>query len=141
MLQRAHLDSSGIPDSSPIGSSWPADLHQQTELPPSNLCLGCHDGSVATDVSHRVGFGTPVSAGDPIVRITGGHPISREYPRRKPERGGWSGYFDPADLDDRIRLFEDRIECGSCHSPYSEEEHLLVMPNHDSALCLSCHDV
>ena len=54
---------------------------------------------------------------------------------------GPTGYVDPASLDRRIRLFNGRVECSSCHSPYSDEASLLVMPNRQSALCLSCHDV
>jgi predicted CXXCH cytochrome family protein len=36
-------------------------------------------------------------------------------------------------------LFDGNLGCGSCHSAYSKEPHLLVMNNRGSKLCLSCH--
>jgi predicted CXXCH cytochrome family protein len=42
-------------------------------------------------------------------------------------------------MDPRIWLFEGRVGCGSCHSPFAGGEALLVMSNVGSRLCLSCH--
>jgi len=44
-------------------------------------------------------------------------------------------------LDERIRLFDSRVGCGTCHSLYSKRAALLVMSNSRSNLCLSCHDL
>jgi predicted CXXCH cytochrome family protein len=44
-------------------------------------------------------------------------------------------------LDRRVRLFDRRVGCGSCHSPYAEGRALLVMSNVRSRLCLSCHEL
>ncbi|MHC4317018.1 MAG: cytochrome c3 family protein [Planctomycetota bacterium] len=46
-----------------------------------------------------------------------------------------------ASLDRRIRLFDNRVGCGSCHSPFADDEALLVMSNLRSRLCLSCHEL
>jgi predicted CXXCH cytochrome family protein len=45
----------------------------------------------------------------------------------------------PAIIDSRIKLFDNRVGCTSCHSPFSGEAKLLVMSNRNSNLCLSCH--
>jgi predicted CXXCH cytochrome family protein len=42
-------------------------------------------------------------------------------------------------LDPRIRLFDNKVTCGSCHSSYSDQDHELVMSNLGSKLCLGCH--
>ncbi len=65
-------------------------------------------------------------------------------------------YSEATPLDPLIRLFNNRIVCGSCHVPYSEANHqtlsdersafpsipdpLLVMDNRRSELCLACHN-
>ena len=46
---------------------------------------------------------------------------------------------DAARLDGRIRLFDQAVGCGSCHSVYSMQPKLLVTSNLRSRLCLSCH--
>ncbi|MCP3902440.1 MAG: hypothetical protein GY715_02295 [Planctomycetes bacterium] len=96
----------------------------------STVCLGCHDGTVA-----GAGFGPAGGA----YHGRGSHPIDVAYGRqgRRPE---YDGLRHPTLLDPRVRLFDDRIGCGSCHSPYSDRDSLLVMTNDRSTLCLSCHD-
>lgn len=45
----------------------------------------------------------------------------------------------PTSLDPRVRLFDGRVGCGSCHSIYAPGRNKLVMPNERSALCTACH--
>jgi predicted CXXCH cytochrome family protein len=89
-------------------------------------CVSCHDGSMVMDPGHL---------GQRSTFQADAHPIGATY---RSGRGG--GLRPSALLDERIRLFDDRIGCGSCHSPYSPEPSLLVMSNQGSALCLDCHD-
>ncbi len=94
-------------------------------------CLACHDGAVALDISDGMG-----------VSSHGEHPVGVEFRSRRDTVGRpiRERTFPPAAaLDSRIRLFDNRVGCGSCHSPYSTEKHLLVKSNHLSALCTSCH--
>lgn len=103
----------------------------------STSCLACHDGSVAGFVDH----GSPgggLSSGGFLQRS---HPVSVEYPRDGHRGPFGSEYIPSSQLDERVQLVNGRVECISCHSPYSQLEHQLVMSNHGSTLCLSCHDM
>ncbi len=125
-LQRAHLER---PHGGRSGgdAGWPAETSDFDVS--SAACLSCHDGSVASDVTHEIG------ALRGIRGLGNSHPIGVEY------RPRGLGALRPAEqLDRRIRLFDNRVGCGSCHSPYSPEDSLLVMSNERSRLCLSCHD-
>jgi predicted CXXCH cytochrome family protein len=96
--------------------------------PESASCVSCHDGTVASLAAPR----EPRTAMRPLA---GEHPIGVEQRRRWPD-----DHLRPAEaLDPRIRLFDGRVGCGSCHSPYAGREAMLVMSNDRSRLCLSCH--
>ncbi len=100
----------------------------------SAACLTCHDGSLARD--------------DGTLRISAGvwthdgydgrssHPIGVRY---RDAGGGRHGYRSIAELPDVIRLPDGKVECVSCHDPYSSNDKLLVIDNHGSRLCLTCH--
>jgi predicted CXXCH cytochrome family protein len=107
--------------------------------PDSETCLGCHDGSVAIDVGHG-GSGAQFGPGGRRFDLPGSHPIGVEYSGDPSGRGGPP--LKPAEmLDERIRLFDSRVGCGTCHSLYSRRPGLLVMSNSRSTLCLNCHDL
>lgn len=94
----------------------------------SASCLSCHDGTVAADGG---------AAGTHSVDAQAGHPIG---PEARPHAGRDGMRFVSAgSRDARIRLFDQAVGCGSCHSVYSKVERLLVMSNSKSRLCLSCH--
>lgn len=98
----------------------------------SKDCLMCHDGTLASDA------GTHSSR---AMNFTSNseHPIGIQYPSRNNSASG-DGQLKPIrSLDRRVRLFDQTIGCGSCHSVYSREKSLLVMSNQNSRLCLSCH--
>lgn len=96
----------------------------------TSSCLACHDGMMATGVT---------MGSDPGPRDhASNHPVGILYKTVGRPRG--APVLNAATtLDSRIRLFDQRIGCGSCHSLYSKEEGLLVMSNFHSRLCLSCH--
>ena len=120
-LNRAHL---GVPAASSISSaSW------QTLDDESRYCLGCHDGSMASDV----GLGRDGPAGS----HANSHPVAIAY--KDPRSLASDTLLSAGSLDQRIRLFDGRVGCGSCHSLYSREPALLAAPNHRSQLCLCCH--
>jgi predicted CXXCH cytochrome family protein len=102
----------------------------------STRCLTCHDGAMASDATARTGavlLGMPSQGSQ-------AHPVAVEY--RLTDPGFGDGALRPESmLDPRVRLFDHRVECASCHSPYSSEPRLLVMSNQGSQLCLSCHDL
>ncbi|MCF6286418.1 MAG: cytochrome c3 family protein [Candidatus Hydrogenedentes bacterium] len=96
-------------------------------------CLGCHDGVVGSSASLVMGSskGTWQHAS-----IGLSHPIGVPYPPRDKRR---TKYKPTASLDSRIRLFDQKLGCCSCHDAYSKSKHGLVMSNEKSALCLACH--
>jgi len=121
-----------------IRSDPPADRGRPGPL--SQRCLACHDGNTARDT-----FGDEISgltmparariASDGDLRTD--HPIGVRYPigERKFQA------LTRVEQSGRIRLFEDRIECSSCHDPHDsyDQPYLLVMPNDESQLCTACH--
>ena len=102
----------------------------------SESCLECHDGMIASSIgSHRDGMG--FASDEPRE-----HPIGVPYRAGlgAEYRDGMARMVHPDTLDERIRLFDGNVGCGSCHSVYSRQPAMLVMSNKGSRLCLSCHD-
>ncbi len=97
----------------------------------SNACLSCHDGTVAGDAGRHV---TSIRAGTAFE-----HPLGVELLTKNAGRPDEVRFVSAASLDPRIRLFNGKVGCLSCHSVYSKHEKLLVMSNARSALCMSCH--
>jgi predicted CXXCH cytochrome family protein len=88
----------------------------------SRTCIGCHDGTTASNM------------------VDASHPFGVPYAGSLPVADGGSFRLTPAyRLDARIRLFDGAIGCGSCHSPYSKREKMVVMRNDYNQLCASCH--
>lgn len=96
----------------------------------STGCVGCHDGSTASDAG---GHAMSISPGEgpsdhPIGVLVSAKSTREDCTIRTPHA-----------IDPRVRLYNNAIGCGSCHNVYSDQEDLLVMSNQRSALCLSCH--
>jgi len=101
----------------------------------SRDCLSCHDGTLSSSA------GVSMSGKGMNWEHTVGmsHPIGVSYEdayRKKPGE-----YKNINMLDKRIKLFNGKIGCETCHDHYSKEKHRLVMDNYRSRLCLSCHDL
>ncbi|MDI6728392.1 MAG: cytochrome c3 family protein [Thermodesulfovibrionales bacterium] len=99
--------------------------------PISMECIGCHDGIQGSNVEHRLGPGI-------WSHESYSHPISVDYnvSRMKGKR------LKPISMvDRRIRFFDGRIGCGTCHDLYSKLPKKLVMSNNRSKLCFECHDI
>jgi predicted CXXCH cytochrome family protein len=107
--------------------------------PTSLLCLGCHDGTIATSTmgtSHALLAGIREGFRVPDGFVWRDHPIGVLYPQ------GRLDYHPQAFVEKQgIRLPEGRMECISCHDPHNtcDIDALLVMSNRRSALCLTCH--
>jgi predicted CXXCH cytochrome family protein len=93
-------------------------------------CLTCHDGLISQDVAMSVS-----SSRDAMSE----HPVNVTY-RSRLETAAEVRVKPAGSLNPAIRLFDGKIGCGSCHSPYSTQESLLVMSNTRSALCFGCHN-
>ena len=108
----------------------PAELDQF-----SSDCLCCHDGagavSVAADwrnnpgklLSHRQPNGTD-------------HPIGMDY---ESYAANGRDYKSVSGLNTKMVFVNGRVGCLTCHDPMNPEKGHLVMSDHGSALCLTCH--
>lgn len=96
----------------------------------STACMSCHDGTTGSDAgSHLVLSG---AASQPTE-----HPVG--VPLVATDRTRHGDFHLSPRPDPRLRLFEGKMSCGTCHSVYSREPAQLVMSNQHSRLCLSCH--
>ena len=108
--------------------------------PSSLICLGCHDGTVATSTigsSHALLAGVREGFDVPEDFVWRDHPIGVRYPKDRRN-------FRPESrirAQGKIRLPEGRIECISCHDAHNTAgvDKMLAISNRRSALCLACH--
>ncbi len=109
-----------------------------TPGPTSLICLGCHDGTVATSAigsSHAMLAGVREGFTVPDGFVWRDHPIGVPYPGDRRE------YHPESFVGRKLRLPEGRIECISCHDPHNLTglPGMLTVSNRRSALCLTCH--
>lgn len=107
----------------------------------SLICLSCHNGNVASSTigtSHALMADFVESATYRRDFVIRDHPIGVHYP------SGRKGYRSLAAVQARggVPLPEGRVECISCHDQHNGAgvEHMLVMSNRRSALCMVCHE-
>jgi predicted CXXCH cytochrome family protein len=106
----------------------------------SLICLGCHDGTVASSTigsAHAMLAGVREGFSVPEGYAWRDHPIGVPYPRN--DRAYRPESFVTA--EGKVRLPEGRMECISCHDPHNSAgvDKMLVKSNRKSALCLTCH--
>ena len=117
----------------------------------SNLCLSCHDGTVAPGTTAVFGKVTMVGSMNAIdvlgANLASSHPFSLVLPMNdSPDlvatlvSKGQTG--DPTGA---VQLINGNIECTSCHNPHVQAkdpvaQNFLVKSGAQGALCLACHD-
>ena len=106
----------------------------------SLACLSCHDGTVAVD-AYGGATGVYYMVGSKLLDtdLRNDHPVSFNYWTAQATDGGLKN--DSAVTN--LLVGGTLVECASCHDPHnggSGTTNLLVMPNTDSDLCLTCHD-
>jgi len=117
----------------------------------SNLCLGCHDGTVA--VGSTVAYGQVTMRGSMNPQDVLGsnlqttHPFSLVTPLKDAlslvstlASGGHT-----ADTTGAVRLIRGNVECSSCHNAHVQAKDLvslnfLAKDSSNGQLCLACHD-
>ncbi len=126
----------------------------------SNLCMSCHDGTVAVNSlgntssigTPAMGSGTELSATFQIAAgraanlgtsLTTDHPINFTYDAALVTADG--GLVSPnsasyVDVAHTIPLYGGKVQCASCHNPHSNTNApFMRATNAGSALCLKCH--
>jgi len=113
----------------------------------SNLCLSCHDGTVAPGQTSPYGSikmnGSMYSQDVFGTDLTGVHPFNFKMPLQSAPNllpsltAGKTG--NPA-----VKLINGNVQCTSCHEPHVQSidpvaGDFLVVNNANSALCLACH--
>lgn len=99
----------------------------------SYTCLSCHDNiSVVVPRDNE-------SASEKRRRRQdmSDHPIGMNYARKA--LADSNRFKAPLAIDNRIRFFDGRVGCGSCHSPYSGNEKHLALSSTKGSLCRQCH--
>jgi hypothetical protein len=99
----------------------------------SQTCVGCHE-----DVSVTVpGINETYQQKKARWRGMKDHAIGMEYASvvaREARR-----FRHPSTNSGKIRLFDGKVGCGSCHSLYAQGGSHLVVTDKDSELCSQCH--
>jgi hypothetical protein len=124
-----------------------------TELEPalgsaSNLCLSCHDGTVAPGTNVPYGnlqmSGAMNSQDLFIGTLQGIHPFNFKLPLNCANDNLLSNLCSGSTGNSAVPLVNGNVQCNSCHNPHAQfvdpvQGDFLVMSNANSALCLSCH--
>ena len=119
----------------------------------SNLCLSCHDGTIAINSLNNpsnatganptmtgTGAGGVMPAGTSNIGadLTDDHPVNFLYDTSLASTDG--ALHNPDNLTG-VRLFNGYVQCASCHDPHeSVNATFLRVDNAGSALCLKCHN-
>ncbi|MHC4271547.1 MAG: hypothetical protein ACYST2_04465 [Planctomycetota bacterium] len=126
---RAHLESM-TPNSGYVDKDiqFVGDIDSE-----SRTCLSCHEDVSGTVIAFKE---TPFQK--QIRRQSmSDHPIGMDYERTVSRKA--SEFIFPLISNQRIRLFNDKVGCGSCHSLYAPTEKNLVDIYERGVLCRQCH--
>ena len=114
----------------------------------SNLCLSCHDGTVApgTNVPYTgLKMSGAMASQDLFIgTLQGIHPFNFKLPLNCSSDNLLSSLCSGSTGNPAVRLIGGNVQCNSCHNPHVQaidpvEQNFLVMNNADSAMCLACH--
>lgn len=136
---------------------------QQPQLGgPSNLCLSCHDGTVAPGQTIAYGtaaisntmpspWGKDLSSAHVLSlgsAMSSAHPFSLVLPIKDAPYLVASLALEgkTADPTGKVRLINGNIECTTCHEPHVQsvdgsDQNFLVRTNADDGICTACHDM
>lgn len=123
----------GVYSSDALATSDIADLGTTASLTTSNLCLSCHDGTVAVnsfyeDIQNATYTGNIptatkfVDAAAQVSDLTKQHPINFTYPQGTAASN--VGLLVPASLSSvdgngNVPLYNGKMQCDTCHDPHA----------------------
>jgi len=137
--------------------------------PISLLCLSCHDGTMAVDMtvfkpngwrsSEDAALHLRINGADDLMScgkchngyrahniaikhigtdLTNDHPISMNYAGTNDKDPDFRNPDGPYGFDNGVKLYEDKVECASCHNVHNPDVDLLLRTR-ASRLCETCH--
>ena len=117
----------------------------------SKLCLSCHDGTVAIGQTYASYSGKIAVQGALASADNFGTDLSRNHPLGFTMPAVDDGEMKlsltaspPLTSDPAVKLFDNKIECVTCHNPHTPNldtaVQFMVRSNNNSALCKACHD-
>ncbi len=119
------------------------DVEQPGEV--SKLCLSCHDGTVAMD-SFGGKTGGMFMSGPAVVGegldLSDDHPVGIYWDHQTVSGCGSCHYAHGDPYSYKVRFYNRRVECASCHDPHNngaEDSGMLRVGMAGSELCLECH--
>jgi len=117
----------------------------------SNMCLSCHDGTVA--VGSTVAYGQVMTQGSMNstdvfgAALQTSHPFSLALPIKDSVNlvAALAANGQTADSTGAVKLVNGNIECTTCHNPHVQakdiaSQNFLVKDSSQGQLCLACHD-
>jgi predicted CXXCH cytochrome family protein len=115
----------------------------------SELCLSCHDGTVAAGDSVLFGkmpmSGSLYSADQFGANLQNSHPFSIVKPIKDSISLVQSLAVSGTTSDPTVKLINGNVECASCHNAHIQSvdriaPFFLVRDSSNGSLCLACHD-
>jgi hypothetical protein len=99
----------------------------------TRTCLSCHDNITAAIRSK-----SSLESGNSSGSQSADHPIGMVY--ENVHRGNLRGFRAKEAINPRVRFFNGRMGCGSCHSLYNRNPKYLVDTYDRGVLCKNCHN-
>ncbi len=136
----------------PSFTSYTSSTYKQTNnqiSTRSKLCLSCHDGTVAIGQTYTSGKiavqGAVPSADNFGADLRNNHPFGFTMPAVDDGEINLSlTASPPLSSDPAVKLFDNKIECVTCHNPHTPNldttVQFMVRSNNNSTLCKACHD-
>ncbi len=98
------------------------------------LCLGCHDGASAQDITVDV-RNDSFRVRNKLASCNSDHPIGMDYNRYVSSGKSFKPTTNP-----KMIFVNGKVGCVTCHDPFNPEKGHLVMIDRQGALCLTCHN-
>ena len=114
----------------------------------SNLCLSCHDGTVAPGTTVPYGKIKMQGSMNPQdvfgTNLSTTHPFNFKLPLSSSTPNVYPSVISGKTTNPAVKMPGGNIQCTTCHNPHVEALdpvalNFLVINNSGSALCLACH--
>jgi predicted CXXCH cytochrome family protein len=114
----------------------------------SNLCLSCHDGTVAPGQTVPYGaikMSGSMNSSDVFgTNLSTTHPFNFKLPLSPSTPNVYSSVLTGSTGNPKVKMIKGNVQCTTCHEPHVEAidqvaKNFLVIDNTGSAICMACH--